>query len=339
MTKIHIKTPTSEYVIEDSDFKSAKVQRAIGVDNSADLSIPGLPIEPASGSGHKLEGHVANEAPVISTTFKDKEIRFESGKLAIIDAALLDAIKHPLEKRAIVIPVKSSEVTFLISGNFDDSVLNKLTIEPKVLEDDDMEDGSISDAGEADVIVDPDTGELQGKEEDVKEAVIDETFGMNHDNKIQSKLREVESMAQRKHNEGKEAKGINRRPVGLPKRDNGGRNDHFGTAASRKKSTEAVKIKESVESFLSKNINKTLTEEKIQNVDNRKQLANVLHTMLAMASAGWEFENGNLVHPLGVTISEGKWKCKDGYLVDEKGNRPSWDFDWAYNSREAARGE
>lgn len=330
MTKIHIKTPTSEYVIEDADVR--QTQATAG---DADTTIPGLPVEPAMGSGKKTE----NEPEILSSTFKNKELRFDSGRLAIVDAALLDSIDHPLKKKALVLPVKSNEVTFLISASFDDSVLNKLEIEPKIVEDDDMEDGAVSDAGEEDVVIDPDTGEVEGKEEEKKESVK-EAVATGHDNVIARMQRQAEgSLKQRKHNEGQEALATNSLPITTPKRDNGGTNDHARTRAQRNQAERAEAIKESVESFLKKNVNKTLTEDKVKNVDNRQQLADILHTMMAMASAGWESENGNLVHPLGVTIAEGKWRCKDGLLVDEEGNRPSWDFDWAYNSREVARGE
>lgn len=330
MTKIRIKTPTSEYVIEDA----GSISQVSSSD--ADTTIPGLPVEPGMGSGDKLKGDASDEPMLLSTTFKDKEIRFDSGRLAIVDAALLDAIDHPLEKKAIILPVKSNEVTFLISASFDDSVMNDLTIKPKVLEDDDMEDGAISDAGEEDVVIDPDTNEPQENKQEQEEDSINETYTTSNDSRFARKVREASgSILQRRHNEGKKALKINRNPISTPKRDNGGKNGH--TNAERKRAAQG--IKESVESFLKSNLNKTLTEDKIQNVDNREQLVGVLHMMLAMASAGWESENGNLVHPLGVTISEDKWKCKDGYLVDEKGNRPSWDFEWAYNSREAARGK
>lgn len=353
MTKIHIKTPTSEYVIEDAGFRHSKVMTM----GDADTGIPGLPIEPGMGSGHKLEGNVANEAPIISTSFKDKEIRFDSGKLAIIDAALLDAIEHPLEKKAIVVPVKSNKVTFLVSGTFDDSVLNKLVIEPKVLEDGDMEDGSLSDAGEEDVVIDPDTGDIEEPKK-MKESLVKETATTGHDNFINRQMRKASgSINQLRHDSGEDPLTINTHPIGVPGNPgNRGTSRHHTTIAQAnqaRRSASGIRhvkpesnssdfdhmIKESVESFLNKNLNKTLTEDKVRGVENRKELADTLHTMMAMASAGWESENGNLVHPLGVTISEGKWKCKDGCLVDEKGNRPSWDFDWAYNSREVARGE
>lgn len=356
MTKIHIKTPTSEYVIEDAGFRHSKVMTV----GDADTGIPGLPIEPGMGSGHKLEGSVTNEAPIISTSFKDKEIRFDSGKLAIIDAALLDAIEHPLEKKALVIPVKSNKVTFLVSGDFDDSVLNKLVIEPKVLEDGDMEDGSISDAGEEDVVIDPDTGDVEEPKK-VKESLVKETAITGHDNAINRTMRKASgSINQMRHDKGDDALTINTHPIGIPGNpgNRGGTSRHHTTVAQANQARRSsgsrnirpetepkvsecgtVMTKESVESFLSKNLNKTLTEDKIKTVENRKELENILHTMMAMASSGWESENGNLVHPLGVTIAEGKWKCKDGCLIDEQGNRPSWDFEWAYNSREVARSE
>jgi hypothetical protein len=318
MRKIRIQTPTSSYIIEDDGLPSAP-----GTDD-AETEPTGLPVEPGIGSDSR-DNKKGGEAPrVLSQSFDDEEIRFDSGRFAIVDAALLDAVEHPLKKKAIIIPVKSSDVTFVVSAQFDDSVLNGFKIEPKVTHDGSMEDGAVAATQDEDVVI-PQGGEAQEPkarepEDDPKLSESLPGGTMSHDSSLERKLRMTPK--QRKHMRGDNSVHTPEpESRGLPRRDNKGKNGYT----------------EDIATFLRHNLKDVLTEEKVSKVSDRKKLAETLHVMLAMTAGGWEKKDGKLVHPLGVTIAEGKWQEKGGYLLSKEGKRPDWDFDWAYASRDLVR--
>lgn len=118
----------------------AGVEGPQGAPDDASTEPPGMPIEPSSGPEQAADG--PSDARLLESDFEGEEFRAESGRLALVDAAILDAIDHPLKATAIVLPVKSSETTFSVSANFDDSVLLDLKVEPKYLEDGSIEDGA-----------------------------------------------------------------------------------------------------------------------------------------------------------------------------------------------------
>jgi hypothetical protein len=315
MRKIRIQTPNSTYIIEDDGIPS------VGGSDDADTGPTGLPVEPGTGAGKTNEGG----ARVLAQSFDGEEIRFDSGRFAIVDAALLDAVEHPLKNTAIIIPVKASDVTFVVSAQFDDSVLNGLTIEPKITEGGGMEDGAIAATQDEDVVVPP-GGEAHApdeKEEPKTKGKVDESLPggtKSHDSSLERRLRMTPT--QRKHMRGDDSVHVpSPEKRSLPKRDNKGKNGYT----------------EDIAAFLRENLGSVLTEDKVKQVADRKKLADTLHVMLAMTAGGWERQDGHLVHPLGVTISESKWQAKDGYLFDKNGKRPDWDFDWAYAAREVAR--
>jgi len=59
----------------------------------------------------------------------NQDFSADSGKIAIIDAALLDGIRNKLVDSAIVIPIKHDAV-LSVSGKFDDAILRKTYIDP-----------------------------------------------------------------------------------------------------------------------------------------------------------------------------------------------------------------
>lgn len=318
MRKIRIQTPTSTYIIEDDGIPSAGVE-------DADTDVTGLPVEPSAGSDTKAstDSKSAGAGPkTLSTSFDGEEVRFNSGRFAIVDAALLDAVEHPLKKTAIIIPVKSSDVTFEISAQFDDSVLNGLSIKPKVADDGSMEDGAMASTQDEDVVI-PKTVEGDDEGGSSEEPKISESLPggtMSHDSSLERKLRMTPK--QRKHMRGDNSVHTPEpESRGLPRRDNKGKNGYT----------------EDIASFLKANMGSVLTEDKVGQVKDRKKLEETLHVMMAMTAGGWESKDGHLTHPLGVTLREGRWQQKNGCLFDKNGKRPDWDFDWAYASREVAR--
>ena len=291
---------------------------------------PSDPIREAAGGElpDKPESDNQKGLPHIQdSTFEGKEMRFSSGKMAIVDGALLDAVDHPLKKEALVVPVKDKEVTFVVNGEFDDSVMLSLSIEPKYDAKGDMEDGARAATEEpGDVVVKPE-GEAAAE---MKEGALPDMdpLGNSNDSSLERKTRMTPKQVT--HQGGKDLEG-GKLPHAFakPRRDNKGANDHVRRAGQH----------EDVASFILDRMGKPLTEEDLKLVEDKDALWKSLHTLLTMSVAGWERKTYQgkpyLEHPWGVRImSEAKWTVEEGYLVDrETKSRPDFDFDWLFEAR------
>jgi hypothetical protein len=129
------------------------------------------------------------EEPVVEDV--DKEVEAEdfeehfaapTDKIAIVDASVVESIHdNELVEQAIIIPTKLHDAEFVISAQYDDTVLRSLTMEPAEVDD--------------------------------AEGEIDESISvMSHDNKVERKLRSAETIKGKQHMAGKKDKVAGRTP-------------------------------------------------------------------------------------------------------------------------------
>lgn len=67
-----------------------------------------------------------------------KVVKTESGHLAIVDASVLHNLQHPMAADAVIFPTKQTpgeEVSFLVKGEYDDTILRNLQMRPAELEE------------------------------------------------------------------------------------------------------------------------------------------------------------------------------------------------------------
>lgn len=315
--RITIQTPNGSYTIHDGlveDLHGPDREKVGQRGLKAGADDPGGVIEP-SDSPSNLSDH--GKPKIFSTSFDGAEFRFESGQMAIVDAAILDAIDHPLKAGALVLSIKDPEVTFSVSAEFDDSVMLSAKIEPKADSSGNMDDGAKSETPEmkGDSVVPPTSeGALPG-------------LDRSHDDSMTRRARELDpTSGQREHNKSREKHGSVPSPEkrALHKRDNDGANGYT----------------ESVTQFLAKHMGKTtLTESVVAGVD-KQALSEALRAMFVMHLGGWEKEQTKVTHPFGVTLEGKRWDVSThGYVIDKTtGERPSFDLDWIQASREFLNG-
>jgi hypothetical protein len=253
--------------------------------------------------------------------FKE-EFTTDSGKIAIIDAALLDGIDNPLVRSAIVIGTKFKDVTFSVNGQFDNSILRKLEICPKsdqngavvgVTQDNDGD-------GDADRVI-PQEGIMPFSNDDsIQQRMRAKTGGSGG---IRSKRKQKAHMA---GDDSKYDKDPTRRVRAMRKDGN------------RKKNRVSREGINQIYAFMSENAKKRIASEDLRGIEDKVLLKAVLDKMYAMSLSGWEAKDGVLEHSTGIQVCNESWTISDGLLYNSRnGSRPNIDFDWVYTAREALK--
>ena len=204
----------------------------------------------------------------------EKEITFESGQFAIIDADIAKALKDkvPMAEKAIFVPTKSArgqEITFSVRAEYDDASLKRLIIEPST------------------------GGQVINGPESVEEAALP---GINHEGgRVEKKISKIHRKAagpvpktgdRAYRNKGDSATGnpLSKLTTGgsVEKRVEekmalkGARRNNYGQPRSKTKQ-EHTKVETECFELLDHIKNKTLNESFVHSMQHRK----VIHTTLS----------------------------------------------------------
>lgn len=311
--------------------------------------------EPADKPASVSEGVKAldtSEQDVKAGDF-EQDFHTESGKIAIVDAAILDGIRNPLVKKAIVVPTRYDPAVFTVQGEFDDSILRSLCITPK----EDME-GNIHKHDEVDgndVVVKP-------PKKAPAEGVIGSPLSNDPQRKMRARLDPAGKAAgtvsgDRRANRTRKDNGGHKKTGGqAPVAQAVGRKGHQSAAdglqsarrsrrPKARKQAQKSRLKnlrsdiQQVHDFILDSIeNGTVTVEDIAKIENRRLLSEIVNKMFYMCTSGWELTDGVLKHSLGVEADPNMWVVKEGRLFHaDTGKSPNIDFDWAYKAKSAIK--
>lgn len=265
-----------------------------------------------------------------------KDLKLQSGQIAIVDASILDACNSPLADDAIVVPTKWAEGMFTISVKFDDAILKKLSIKPKK--------DQLGNVVEKMIGNPPDDEETRAKK--ITDAKIAEgeagvlPINDRGNGRIDRRLREaMGSKSAKRTMKAHHGKRTGQKPNPEARALNAGRRQRGTLAKHNNKLKENVSPSlKSIYEFIISSMKSQVTVESIEQVDNKLLLNSIVEKMYTMCLTGWKPQNNTIIHEeTGIKISSSQWQVKDGLLYDKNGKRPNIDFDWAYNTREALK--
>lgn len=271
---------------------------------------------------------------VHTSDFK-KDLRVESGLIAIVDASILDACNSPLADEAIVVPTKWKEGMFTISVKFDDAILKKLSIKPKK---DQL--GNVVEKMKGNPPDDEETRKNKITDAKIVEGVAG-TLPINDrgNGRLDRRLREaMGSKSAKRTMKAHHGNRTGQTPNPEGRARNAGRRQR-GINAKHTKNKRLAKESLSPElnaiyEFLKASTKQPVTVESIDKIGNTLLLSSIIEKMYTMCISGWKKIGDNIVHEdTGIKMA-GKYIVKEGMLYDENGHRPKIDFDWAYNMRE-----
>lgn len=324
------------------------------------MPLDGNHIRIQTKGGHSYEiyepggepGNVTEGAKSLDTSEKDvkagdfeQDFHSASGKIAIVDAALLDGVLSPLVKKAIIVPVQYDEAVFTVQGRFDDSILRSLSITPKEDVEGNIHQHNDTEGGD-DVVVKP-----SKKKEEPAEGVMGSPLSNDPDRKLRAKMDpmgkaagvvsgEKRSNRTRKTNGGHDTSGGDASVAQAVKRKG-----HVSKAPqARRASIDAKRRRrgkpmssdvEQVHNFIVDSMaSGEVTFEDIRKIENKGLLVDVVNKMFYMCMSGWALKEDVLVNTLGVEADPSIWTVKEGRLFHvETGKSPDINFDWAYKAK------
>lgn len=268
-----------------------------------------------------------------------QDLVVKSGKIAIIDAALLDGVRNPLVEQAIIVPVKYVDATLEVKGEFDDAILRSLSITPKR-----DSEGNVVPASAAD---DEDVEVIKPKKSVPKGDEVEESL-MSKDPPLQRKIRALNGNQKTKdHLSGKARSNRNRGPrIGHDRQPEARiaqavkRKGHVNRSGQRVKAKRQVpEDVQQIYNFIAETIKKPdITVEDIKTINNKPLFKSIVNKMFYMSLGGWTEDHGTIKHTLGETVNSNIWTARGGILYSrETGRRPNIDFTWAYNARNAIK--
>lgn len=277
----------------------------------------------------KKNSKPGTERGIVKTKDFKQDLDIDSGKIAIVDASILDACNSPLVDKALIIPTKWESGVYKISVKFDDAALKKISIKQKkdqlgnMVEKmkgnppDDKETLAkkrITDAkiAEAKPFTDRGNGKydrVRQKAEGSRSAKITDTT--HH--KSKKRGRQLPDPSRRIVSAG-------RLPVNV--------NDN-------KNYDKTAEIMELIHKTSG---TKSILPEHIESIKNKHLFESVVSQMYAMCLSGWKQSGNTVIHEdTGARVDGKMWSVKDGVLVGLDGKRPKIDFDWVYSAREAMK--
>jgi len=273
----------------------------------------------------------------------DKEFTVHSGAFVIVDAAVLDHIEHPLAKKAIHVPVKHADAVFRVVGEYDDTILRSLSVEPAYEESDPekvaqsshrphtKEVGKGLEPGEKDKSDDHIASE-GNRAHGVHPATSNKGESSPNKNLRQRTSRkENTKMSSRRGGKDytrtlKPGSMIGRRqPQKRPSRRRRASRRHKG--AHQPESARSTVI-----NFIVEGMGNYVEQEILNQFEHKAMLSEALGMLLAMTMNGWEIKGDLITNGTHVLFAE-DWNVEEGFLSDSE--ELSFDFDWIYDTKRA----
>jgi hypothetical protein len=251
-----------------------------------------------------------------------KEFSAESGAFAIIDAAILKGLEsNPLVQKAVVFQTKS-DVAFEVTGQYDNTVLRSLTMQPKTSP---SEEGRIvppeheahADGPSAEVTP-PDMASPAAPSIAPSPVVPEGASPLSHDSSPERAIRKHMSPRARRHMSGS---------------DRYRKNSPVKRVMSRLKrpSRHQPDVEEAF-SFIVKYGSKKVTEQDLKDIKNQSLLAESLSMLMAMTMNGWETIEEGVTNGEYEIVDNRLTASKAGYLLLNNKTVP-FDFNWLYDVR------
>lgn len=236
----------------------------------------------------------------------EQEFYPRTGQFAIVDASVLEELEHDLVKEAIFVPVKHDSAVFKVTADYDDTILQRLTIEPAVQDDGSVIDQEFEVSSEVGKDRDP-----AGVHEGTRDGIRKPDPGRNAD-----KPRTGGSKARRKRKFDPRKK----RPVSATSNDNSMRR--------RLRRKTGITSNEEIFRFLVDRMGEKVTPDEIRQIEDKRELEETVNLMFSMSSTLWEEKDGKITNGRFFLPAE-HYELKEGLIQGLP-----FDDDWLYETRQ-----